>query len=89
MAELCRRADLGEKPLGGEGRRELAFEHFDGDRPVVLEIVGEIHTRHPALADLSLDAIALGEFSGKLAGSRFHGAKVSHIGRCRMTFVSR
>ena len=48
MLELCRDPDLAQEPLGADRGGELGLEHLDGDRPVVLEIVGQIDGGHPA-----------------------------------------
>jgi hypothetical protein len=32
--------------------------HLERDRPVVPEIAGEVHGRHPAPAELTLDLVA-------------------------------
>jgi hypothetical protein len=53
--------DLAEKPLGADDRGKLGPEHLDGDLPIVLEILREIHGRHAARTQLPLDPIAVGE----------------------------
>ena len=53
--------DLGEESLAAEHGAELRLEHFDGDVAVVLHVVREVDGRHAAGAELSLDAIAVGE----------------------------
>ena len=53
--------DLLFEPLGTEGGGELGVKHLQRDRAVVLEIVGEVHGCHPAAAQLTLDAVAVGE----------------------------
>ena len=62
--------DLGEEPLGAEHGGELGLEDLDGDLAVVLEVVGEIDRRHAALAELALDAVAVGQ-GGLEGGARF------------------
>ena len=37
------------------------MQHLDGDVAIVLEIMSEIHRRHAARAELTLDAIVAGE----------------------------
>jgi len=53
--------DLAEEPVGPEGHSELRPEHLDGDRAAVLQVLGEEDDRHPALAQLPFDRVALGE----------------------------
>jgi hypothetical protein len=36
-------------------------QHLEGDGPVVLQVVGEIHRRHAPAAELALEAVAVGE----------------------------
>src|SRR5439155_21180408 len=55
------RLDLAEEPLGPEGHGELRPEHLDGDRPAVLQVLGEEDHRHAALAQLPFDRVALDE----------------------------
>ncbi len=54
-------ANLAQEALGSEGGTELGVEDLQRDRSVVLEIVGEIHPRHPAPAELTLEPVAAGE----------------------------
>src|SRR5438034_6346130 len=53
--------DLPQEPLGADHRRQLGLEHLNGDLATVLEILGEIHRGHTALAQLPLDPVAVGE----------------------------
>ena len=57
--------DLAAEPLGAERRREVGAQHLDRHLAVVLEVFGEIDHRHPALAELALDAVAVGERGGE------------------------
>jgi hypothetical protein len=56
-----RRLDLGEEPFAAEGCAEVRMEYLDGDVAIVLDIVREIHGRHAAGTEFTLDAISLGE----------------------------
>ena len=58
-------ADLSEKAFAAEDRAEVWVEHLHGDATVVLDVVRQIDGRHPAAADLAVDAIAVGESGGK------------------------
>ena len=44
--------------LATDDRRECGLEDLEGDLPFVPDIVSQIDGGHPALADLSLDAVA-------------------------------
>jgi hypothetical protein len=66
MLEPGGEVDLPAEPLGAERRPRLGAENLEGDRPVVLQVVGEIDGRHPATAELPLDGIAPGEGVGEL-----------------------
>jgi hypothetical protein len=46
---------------GSDDGGEHGPEDREGDRPVVLEVVGEVGHGHPARAQLALDAVAVGE----------------------------
>ena len=61
MLQIRGRLDLAQKAVGADDRRELVAQHLDRDVAIVLEIAREIHRRHPAGAELALDAIAIGE----------------------------
>ena len=54
--------DLGEEALGTDDGGEFGAEDLDGDGAVVLEVVGEVDRGHAALAQLPLDAVAVGEW---------------------------
>jgi hypothetical protein len=60
MLEIRRRLDLGEKPLGAEGRGEFGVEDLERDLAIVTDVAREIHGRHAAVADLPLDFVAVG-----------------------------
>ena len=53
--------DLAQEPLGAERRGELGMEHLEGDRAVVLEVLGQVDRRHAAAAELALERVAIGE----------------------------
>src|SRR5437870_10932172 len=59
MLQPRRELDFPFKPLGTERGGELGVEHFERDRAIVLQVVGEEHGRHPATAELTLDAVAV------------------------------
>jgi hypothetical protein len=57
--------DLLGEPLGAERRTQLGAEHLEGDRAVVPEVVGQIDRRHSASADLTLEAVLVGQGGGE------------------------
>ena len=63
-----------EEPLGAEHGGELGPEHLERDLAVVLEVLGEVDGRHAALAELALDAVAVGQ------GSLQSGYRFGHCG---------
>src|SRR4029453_357104 len=64
MPQVRRGFDLQQEPLRTECRHHLRVEHLDGDLAFVLEVAGEIHRGHSALAKFALNAIAVGEARG-------------------------
>ena len=58
MLQICRRLDLGQKPLGANRHREFGLEHLDRDLAIVLEVLGEIDGSHATSAKFTLDAVA-------------------------------
>ena len=61
MLQSRGRADLREEPLASEGRAEVGVQHLDRDVAIVPDVVREVHCRHPTRAQLSHDAVAVGE----------------------------
>ena len=53
--------DLAEESVGAEGLGQFRMEHLERHRPVVAEVVSEIHHGHAAAAELALDAVLAGE----------------------------
>jgi len=74
VLQVGRRLDLGQETLGTDDRSEFRLQHLERDLPLVPEIVGQVDRRHPALAELELDAIA--PFEGSVeAGDRAWGVQ--------------
>ena len=61
MLQARNRLDLAEESIRADHRGELRLEHLDRDLAIVLEVVREVDRRHAALAELSLDLVAVGE----------------------------
>ena len=54
-------ADLPQEALGAERGGELRVQDLQRDRPVVLEVVGEVDRGHPPAPELALDRVAVGQ----------------------------
>jgi hypothetical protein len=74
MLQIRRRGDLGEEPLRADHGGQLRFEHLERDLAPVLQVLGEIDRRHATRAELSLDAVAVGECAGEARSGVAHGA---------------
>src|SRR6185437_13481394 len=61
VLELSGDSDFAEEPVGADDRADFGAEYLDRDLPVVLEVGGEVHHRHAALADLAVELVAAGE----------------------------
>ena len=59
MLQIRRHANLAEESLGAEHCAELGVEKLEGDEALMLDVAREIDRRHPAAAELSLDAITI------------------------------
>ena len=60
--------DLALEPLRSEGGGELGVEHLEGDGAVVAEVADEVHRRHAAAAELTLESVAVREGGLELRG---------------------
>src|SRR4029450_8664711 len=61
MLQIGRGLDLGEEAVRSNDRGQFGAEYLQGNLPIVPHIVGEIDGGHAALAQLPLDAVAVGE----------------------------
>ena len=66
--------DLAGEPVGAERGGQLGAQHLDRHLAVVLQVLGEVDGGHAALAELALDAVAVGE--GRLQS----GYRLGHRG---------
>ena len=57
MAETGRDPDLAEEALGAERDRQIGRKHFDGYRPSMFPILGQVDRTHPAAPKLTLDRV--------------------------------
>ncbi len=69
MLKIRRCLDFTQEALGADDRRQLGPQHLDGDLAVVLDVLGQVHGGHAALAELALEAVAVGQGLGQ-AGKR-------------------
>jgi hypothetical protein len=53
--------DLGEEPFGSDHGGQLRPKYLECDLALVLEILGEVHSGHATRAELTLEAVAVGE----------------------------
>ena len=72
VLEVGRGLDLAQEPLGADHGRELGPEHLDRHPAIVLEVLGQVDGGHAALAELALEAVAVGEGVGQAAGGMAH-----------------
>ncbi len=61
MLQPRRDGDLPREALGAERSGQLGAQHLHRDVAVVLEVAGEIDRRHPALPQLPLDRVTVGD----------------------------
>ena len=75
--------DLAGEPLGTERGRQLRPKNLHRHPAVVLQVLGEVHRGHAALAQLPLDAVAVGQ--GALqAGHRLGHRRLLAMGDWKM-----
>jgi hypothetical protein len=65
MLERRRGGDLLHEALGPEHGGQLGLQHLEGDPPPVLQVLGEVHRGHSALAELALDQVAARQGGGQ------------------------
>ncbi len=53
--------DFVQEPLGTDQGREFRAQHLERHLAVVLGVIGQVDGGHPALAQLSVDLVAIGE----------------------------
>ena len=61
--------DLHHEALGADDGGELGLQDLERHLAVVLEVLGQVHRGHAPLAELPLDAVAVGQ-GGNEAGKR-------------------
>ena len=73
MLEIGRDLDLGQEALGPDHRGQLRLQDLERDLSVVLDVVGEVDGSHPALADVTLDAVPTFQRSVQTGSDVGHG----------------
>ena len=58
MAQARGDLDLAQEALGADRQRELGAQELDRDHPLVPEVAGEEHGRHPAPSQLAHEGVA-------------------------------
>ena len=61
MTETGGGLDLAQEPFWAERSGDLWLEDFDGDLPMMLEVLGQVDRGHSAATELALDGIAIGD----------------------------
>src|SRR5262245_51273079 len=72
MLQIRGELDLLQKPLGPQHRGELRMQDLDRHVAAMPDVLGEIHGRHTALAELADQAVTIGESTGKPGVDRGH-----------------
>jgi hypothetical protein len=71
MLKACLDLDFAEKALGTECRPYVGAKHLDGNRSVMLLVVGKVDSGHTASTDLLIEVVA-GRESGPQAVQLLH-----------------
>src|SRR5690348_4606603 len=61
MGEARGDLDLAEKALACQRLAELWFQYLERHLAVMAKVFGDVHCRHPARADLALEAVTIGQ----------------------------
>ena len=61
VLEVGGELDLGQEALRADHCRELGAKHLERHPPIVPEVLGQVHRRHPARADLAVETVAVGK----------------------------
>ena len=64
--------DLPQEPLGPKSVGQFGPEHLDRHLAVVLQVLGEVHRRHSASAQLAFEAVAVGQGGGEAVACVAH-----------------
>jgi hypothetical protein len=72
MGEPSGELDLPEEPLRADLEGDLGAQHLERHLAVVLQVLGEVHGGHAALAQLALDAVAVRQGPGETISGLGH-----------------
>jgi hypothetical protein len=61
MLQPSGESDLSEKPVAAEAHGELGMQSLERDRPVVSQVMREVHRRHAASTQLALNRVAVAQ----------------------------
>ena len=61
VLQLGRELDLAAEPVDAHARRELGQQHLDDDVPAQRRLDRQEDPRHPAAAELALEAVGLAQ----------------------------
>jgi hypothetical protein len=61
VLQSSRYADFPEEAIVAQDGSQLGSQQFEGDRPVVPEVLRQVHCRHAALPQLALDTISIAQ----------------------------
>ena len=61
-----------EEPLGADDGGQFRPQHLDRHAAVVLDVLGQVDGGHAALAELALEAVAVGEGFGQAGEGTRH-----------------
>ncbi len=73
MLEVGGGPDLAQEPLGPDHGGQLGSQHLDRDLAVVPQILREVDCGYASLAQLALDAVAVGEGGRERRRENAHG----------------
>ena len=73
VLEVGGNPDLLQKPLGPQRGGQLGSEHLERDLALVPEVVREVNRGHPALAQFTVEAVAVSEGRGEVKRGVRHG----------------
>jgi hypothetical protein len=63
MSEVGRGPDLGQETLGAYDGSQLRIQDLHGYFSIVLQVLGQVDSGHPAATDFTLDVIAVDQRS--------------------------
>ena len=87
VLEASAEPDLAKEAIGSQCLRQFGVEDFEGDGPVVAEVVGEIDSGHSTASQLTLEGVAIAQrvarASRQWSGSSPRWGRLEFAGRAR------